>query len=226
MQLSAARHRRNPAPSFTNHTPRVWEITPVDSSQSLPYSADMFGLGREPGSSIGAGTVYSTASSVIMGQNPSSATVHEPPRETRRQPSTTTILREDTIHQTFERCPDLARSNPEPTVPLSRPDSWTIQYACSNHTPDASHPPSDTAVRPRKMNTETSLRRLPKGNPSHDLAFFLSTTGPTEPHRRPSKGQHHPQRAVSGRTALRLFKGGGEKEAQRNASQFQISDDG
>lgn len=47
----------------------------------------------------------------------------------------------------------------------------------------------------RKMMTQTSRLSLPKNNASHDLAFFLRTTGPLEPTRKSSK-------RIPGRTAL------------------------
>ena len=48
-----------------------------------------------------------------------------------------------------------------------------------------------------KMMTQTSLLHLPKGNASHDLAYFLKTTGPNAPSRRPRKVDDHPRRAMS-----------------------------
>lgn len=95
------------------------------------------------------------------------------------------ILREDSVH--IEEAE--ASENP------SRPDSWSMhQLSISNHTylvddTDSCSPCciSDcTDQAPYAMNTQDSLLRLPSDNPSHYLAFFLRSTGPTAPHRRPS----------------------------------------
>ncbi|KAK4548282.1 hypothetical protein LTR36_010152 [Oleoguttula mirabilis] len=60
----------------------------------------------------------------------------------------------------------------------SRPDSWSMHYDCTNQAPIKAA--------------------------SHDLAFFLRTTGPTASHRRPSKNEH-PRRALA-ENALRFLK--------------------
>ena len=49
----------------------------------------------------------------------------------------------------------------------------------------------------KKMLTQTSLLPLHPRYVSHDLAFFLKTTGPIPPSRRPRKVEEHPRRAVS-----------------------------
>lgn len=228
MQLSAALHRRPPPPGFSNHTPRAWEITAVNPSQSLPYSDDMFGLGPEPGAmSIGAGPLYSNASA--MGQTSSSARAGQLPtqqqrREKIRKANSTTILRQDFIQQTFEASSQ--RPSSPQTLSLSRPESWSMHYDCTSQAPylnkyttaGASNSSED------RMMPQTSLARLPKENSregSHDLAFFLRTTGPTAPHRRPSKVEH-PRRTISAKNAFRLFKSNGEKR-RTSTSQVQTA---
>ncbi|KAI5369435.1 hypothetical protein Slin14017_G003140 [Septoria linicola] len=74
------------------------------------------------------------------------------------------------------------------------------------------------------MNTQTSLARLPKDNPSHDLAWFLKNTAPPAPHRKPSKVDH-PRRAVSGKNALRLFRNGGAPQKRPRVSLIQSAHD-
>ena len=130
---------------------------------------------------LGAGPLYTNA---LMGQAPSTAA-----RENARKASST-ILRQDTIHI-------------EESENVSRPESWSIHFACTDQAP----------FSPREGNgmiTQSSILHLPPANPSHDLAFFLRTTGPTQPHRRPSK-LNQSQDASSGkhgnsRNALRFLR--------------------
>lgn len=102
------------------------------------------------------------------------------------------ILREDTIQ--IE----------EQTGNISRPDSWSIHCDRTDQAPYLSTPPEDRKIGDG-MNTTLSLPRLPRDNASHDLAFFLRTTGPTAPHRRPSTVEH-PRRAAVPKSALRFLK--------------------
>ncbi|KAK5115390.1 hypothetical protein LTR85_009850 [Meristemomyces frigidus] len=130
------------------------------------------------GMAVGAGPLYTNA---IMGQAPSAVE-----RENIRKASSS-ILREDSI--LIE----------EESGEASRPDSWSMHYSCSNQAPYASS-------KDDIMMTQTSFLTLPRDNASHDLAFFLRTTGPTAPHRRPSKIEH-PRRAVAApKHALRFLK--------------------
>lgn len=175
MQLSG-QHRRHPlrTPTFVDHTPKEFEIIPINPSQS----PEIFGSSNMP---LKIALPYSNS---IMGQGPS---VLE--RDGARKPSGS-ILREDSI------------KIEEETGDVSRPDSWSIHCARTDQAPYL------TGKRQKDdddMNTTTSLPRVPRDNASHDLAFFLRTTGPTAPHRRPSKVEH-PGRAAAPKTALRFFK--------------------
>lgn len=170
MQLSGL-HRRHPAPTFINHTPKEFESTPLSPSQS----PEMFG---PTGIAVGAGPLYTNA---IMGQAPSAIE-----RENLRKASST-ILREDSI---------LIEEEPGE---VSRPDSWSMHYSCSNQAPYVSG-------KDDNMLTQTSFLTLPRDNASHDLAFFLKTTGPTAPHRRPSKIEHPRRAVVTPKNALRFLK--------------------
>lgn len=125
------------------------------------------------GMAISAGPLYVNA---IMGQAPSAAE-----RDYARKASST-ILREDSIHV-------------EESENLPTPDSFSIHHDCTSQAPYSTSQDDE-------MITQASLLHLPKDNPSHDLAFFLQTTGPTAPHRRPSKiegpryGKHAPKNAL------------------------------
>ncbi|KAI7092516.1 hypothetical protein KC352_g40262, partial [Hortaea werneckii] len=176
MQLSG-QHRRHPlrTPAFVDHTPKEFEIVSISPSQS----PEIFGSSNMP---LKISLPYSNS---IMGQGSS---VLE--RDGARKPSGS-ILREDSI------------KIEEETGDVSRPDSWSIHCARTDQAPYL------TGKRQKDddddMNTTTSLPRVPRDNASHDLAFFLRTTGPTAPHRRPSKVEH-PGRAAAPKTALRFFK--------------------
>lgn len=182
MQLAVVPHR-NPRPSFANHTPRAWEITAIDPSQ-FPTSSDMFGP-----------TGTTLVSATIMGQGPSRTE-----RETIRDASST-IFRQDSIQQTEEE-------SLYTLPPFERDDSFSIHYGCTNQAPYSNYTdarlPHDIANDNDNMMTQTSLSRLPRDNASHDLAFFLRTTGPTAPHRKPNKVDH-PRRTVSAPKKLRFF---------------------
>lgn len=170
MHLSGL-HRRHPAPSFVDHTPREFEITSLSPSQS----PEMF---ASASMAVGAGPLFTNA---IMGQTPSAAE-----REELRKASST-ILREDSI-----------RIEEEP-ADFSRPDSWSMHCVYTNQAPYSMCKDDD-------MMTATSHLHLPKENPSADLAFFLRTTGPAAPHRRPSKIEH-PRKAVAApKKALSLLR--------------------
>ena len=129
------------------------------------------------GMAFRAGPLYTNA---IMGQAPS---VTE--REQARKASCT-IRREDSIHV-------------EESENTSRPESWSIHFDCTNQAPYQSEPTS-------KMMTQSSLPRLLKENASHDLAFFLRTTGPTAPHRRASKVERQQRAAPTPKNALRFLR--------------------
>ncbi|TKA73687.1 hypothetical protein B0A55_05618 [Friedmanniomyces simplex] len=69
----------------------------------------------------------------------------------------------------------------QPSVTIVREDSIQIEEERSS--------PLRPAQSAGGMMTSTSLLGLPRANASAHLAFFLSTTGPTPPHRRPSKAE-------------------------------------
>jgi hypothetical protein len=187
MQLSAHQHRRTPIPAFIDHTPRLawdYEITaPASPSQSPDMFSGAAGLGM---AALSAGPLYTNA---VMGQAPSAQQ-----REDLRKASST-ILREDSIK--VELHDDIHASFGEQD---SRPDS--LHYARTDQ------PPYVKSIDD-KMMTQTSLLHLPKGNASHDLAYFLKTTGPNAPSRRPRKVEDHPRRAMSAsKNVLRWLKVG------------------
>lgn len=127
---------------------------------------------------VGAGPLYVNA---VMGQAPSA--------------SQRDHVRETSLQITARHDIDIEESE-QP----SRPDSWSLHYDRTDQAPYS------TGV-PNTMMTQTSLLNLPKGNPSRDLAFFLTTTGPSPPHRRPSKVEEHPRRGVSNpKNALRFLR--------------------
>lgn len=111
--------------------------------------------------------------------------------------ASSSILREHSIHIKNE------------SGELSRPDSFSIHHDCTDQAPYAT---GDDA----EMMTSTSmLPNLPMGNASRDLVFLLRTTGPTAPHRRPSKIQQ-PGRTMSGpKNALKLLRFGRKKAHTR-----------
>ncbi|KAF2210865.1 hypothetical protein CERZMDRAFT_106662 [Cercospora zeae-maydis SCOH1-5] len=175
MQLAASLQHRRPPPGFANHTPRKWEITAVCPAQSLPYSDDMFGLGPGIGRAIGgAGPPHTEPST--MGQAPS-APAPTTKSDHLRKASSSAILREDSIQQTFEdsQCPSPATDY---APALSEADSWSMHYDCTTQAPYSSAGPGRSPPSLDRMNTQTSLTRLPKENPSHDLAYFLKSESP------------------------------------------------
>jgi hypothetical protein len=173
MQLSAHPHRRTPAPGFLDHTPRGFEIT-ASVSPSQPSDMLFSGTADKGMAALGAGPLYTNA---VMGQAPSAQQ-----REDVRKASST-ILRKDSIKvESDEIHPPFAEQD-------SRPDS--LHYARTDQPPYVKSGADD------KMMTQTSLLHLPKANASHDLAYFLKTTGPNAPNRRPKKVDDHPRRAMS-----------------------------
>lgn len=134
---------------------------------------------------IGAGPLYVNA---VMGQSPSG-----PQQEHVRKTSPQITARHDI---------DIEESEQQP----SRPDSWSMHYDRTDQAP------YDTGVQDEMM-TQASLLTLPKENPSRDLAFFLRTTGPTAPHRRPSKIDPHSRRTATPNNAFRFLKLG-QKRSQ------------
>lgn len=201
MQAPASPHRRRPAPAFLDHSPRVFEITAPFSPSQSPVSFS--GAGEASADMpLGAGPLYTNA---IMGSTPSAEQ-----RENVRKASST-ILREDFIQVELH---DQDRDDSTTTdttlcagsTQIERPEScrswWSTTFDRTDQAPY-------TTRAAATMNTQTSMTRLPKANASHDLAFFLKTTGPTAPHRRPSKLEHHPGRPVSvSKNALRFLKVG------------------
>ncbi|KAK0889641.1 hypothetical protein LTR91_026398 [Friedmanniomyces endolithicus] len=143
----------------------------------------MFGQ-RCDGKSLALGPAYEKE--IAMGQATSGVERESSSSEPgHHQPSITTIVREDSIQQIDE----------EPSSPCctqSRPDScWSIHCDRTDQAPYA------LGKHAGEMMTSTSLLGLPRKNPSADLAFFLQTTGPVAPHRRPSKAEHRPRSGVA-----------------------------
>lgn len=171
MQLSAHPHRRAAALAFLDHTPREFEITaPVNSSRPPDTFADAADMGMGI-AALGAGPLYTNA---IMGQSPSAQQ-----REQVRKASST-ILREDSIK--VECSDDVHTPFGEQE---SRPDS--LHYARMDQPPYARS--TDRVTTPASQAKDKF--------PTHDLAFFLKTTGPNPPNRRPRKVDDHPRRAMS-----------------------------
>lgn len=155
--------------------------TPKDfeiTSLDPSLSSELFFAGPT-GMAVGAAPFYTEDN---MGQAPSAVE-----REALRKASST-ILREDSIVQTEEDCGS-----------YSRPDSWSMHHTCTNQAP-YSDPTKDM------MMTQESLLRASKANTSHDLAYFLRTTGPTAPHRRPSKLSHSKRGAATSKQPFRFLK--------------------
>ncbi|KAK1046177.1 hypothetical protein LTS16_006089 [Friedmanniomyces endolithicus] len=143
----------------------------------------MFGQ-RCDGKSLALGPAYKKETA--MGQATSGVERESSSSEPgHHQPSITTIVREDSIQQIDE----------EPSSPCctqSRPDScWSIHCDRTDQAPYA------LGKHAGEMMTSTSLLGLPRKNPSADLAFFLQTTGPVAPHRRPSKAEHRLRSGVA-----------------------------
>ena len=138
---------------------------------------------------LGAGRLYTNA---IMGQVPSAIE-----RENARKASST-ILREDSIHV-------------EESENVSRPDSWSMHYDCTDQAPYSDRQDDETM-------TQASLLHIPSENPSHELAFFLRTTGPTAPHRRPSKIEDSPRPTRGPRNAFRFLRAKQRQAAIRSAT--------
>lgn len=187
MQLSAHPHRRTPAPAFIDHTPRLPGDYEIIARASPSQSSDMFSGAAGVGvAALAAGPLYTNA---VMGQTPSAQQ-----REHVRKASST-IVREDSIK--VELHDDLHASLGEQE---SRPDS--LHYARTDQPPYVNGTDD-------KMMTQTSLLHLPKSNASHDLAYFLKTTGPNAPSRRPRKIENQPRRAMSAsKNVLKWLKGG------------------
>lgn len=208
-----SQRRKANVPIFANHTPRAWEIAATDppsSCQSPGFRPDMFGA--PTGMTLGAGPGYYC---VDMGQTPSASSISAAEKLCK---SSSTILREDSIQQRFEDASTVITTTnghwSSTTVPLSRKDSWSMNYDC---TTQAAY--SNPSRRDEDMITQSSLVNLPHNAKSYDLAFFLRTTGPTAPHRRPSKVEP-PKRSVSGKNAFRFLKRGQKRDVTpvQNAS--------
>lgn len=102
----------------------------------------------------------------------------------RHRPSIGAIVREDSIH-----------IEEEPSSDVSRPDSWSIHCDRTDQAP----------YHDGEMTTATSLQGMPKGNELREMAWFLKNTGPSAPHRRPSKAER-PRAATAPKKALNFLK--------------------
>ncbi|KAF2722194.1 hypothetical protein K431DRAFT_57476 [Polychaeton citri CBS 116435] len=198
-------HRRHPTPFFANHTPRHLEIIGTRSpSQSAP---EMYG---PSGMAIDAGPFHPHAS---MGQASSAEQrrhQEQHQQQQHRQCQDHQDLAAVGAHASNKSCggnilrQQSIRIEESPVHPVTpSPDSWSMHCACTNQAPYSSSTPP---LKASNMMTQTSILQLPKGNASHDLAFFLRTTGPTAAHRKPSKLED--QKRSAPRNALRFFKVG------------------
>ncbi|KAK4901039.1 hypothetical protein LTR49_027351, partial [Elasticomyces elasticus] len=156
--LSGLHRQRSTTPSFVNHSPRHFEITSVSPS----YPSMMFG--RRNGVSRSAGPLHTDATIAQV----TSAVEWD---SIRYSPSCS-ILGKDAIK---------IEEEPSSEVSASRPVSW------STHRDRTDQAPYVPAKDVGNMMTSTSLLGLPQNNDSAQLAFFLKTTGPSAPHRRPTK---------------------------------------
>lgn len=137
---------------------------------------------------VGAGPLYVNA---VMGQAPSAA-------------------QRDHVRKTGLQITTRHDIDVEESEQPSRPDSWSMHYDRTDQAPYSLNSSAD-------MLTQTSLLNLPKDNPSRELAFFLKTTGPTAPHRRPSKIEQNPRRNVpTPKHALRFLKLGNKRPLIRH----------
>ncbi|KAK5111759.1 hypothetical protein LTR62_004679 [Meristemomyces frigidus] len=200
MQLSGGVRRRQAAPTFTNKTPKSFEMTPCSPSPSPVMFAPA-------GTAVAAGPLYTN---VIMGQSTSTLAPNQHERchkfghKAPLSPANSAIVREEAVDQTEElRCD------------FSRPDSWSLRCADTTQAP-YSTPESD------KMMTSTSLLpSLRNKAESADLAEWLKTTGPCAPHRRPSKLQSKKRGITAPAKALRYFRRG-NKRARELAAQTNL----
>lgn len=138
---------------------------------------------KPPRLTMGAGQSYTNA---LMGQSPSAAE-----RESVRKASTQ-ILREDSIY--VEESDNLS----------SRPDSFSIHCDYTDQAPYSS-----TVIE--SLATGARSPHVPKENPSHELAYFLRTTGPPALHRLPSKKERPKRRVFKSMEALRFLKRGSKQ---------------
>lgn len=171
MQPSDLHHRKRQATAFVRRTSRDFNIPPPDSSN--------FGIRmvNQPAMAFGAGPLYTNA---IMGQGPSAAE-----REHARKASST-IFREDSILV-------------EESENVSRPDSWSLHFDCTDQPPYSNTEKEDLESRTEKNPAESS-------NCTYELSHFLRSTGPVPPHRQPSKIEN-PSRATARRKkAIRFLK--------------------
>ncbi|CAK3897952.1 Hypothetical predicted protein [Lecanosticta acicola] len=179
----------------------------------------MFGAAGDMTS--GAGPLHTN--SPTMGQASSSSSSAAAAAAQQRhhiKASSSAILREDSIVREVEDVPVPAGSSE---------DSRSMQYVHSNQAPYCYSPPPRQEQQQQKlprneldsrMMTSTSLLHVPRQNQSADLAWFLRTTGPVDsPHRRPTKLEQQPRRAVSApKNALRFLKlGSGERRKVQRA---------
>ncbi|KAK3615833.1 hypothetical protein LTR22_027279 [Elasticomyces elasticus] len=94
----------------------------------------------------------------------------------------------------------MIEEEPSSEVYASRPDSWSIHCDRTDQAPYV--PAKDIG----NMMTSTSLFGLPQNNDSAQLAFFLKTTGPSAPHRRPTKVEESKPGVDAPKKVLQFFK--------------------
>ena len=131
---------------------------------------------------IGAGPSYTNA---VMGQAPSAVE-----REKARKASSS-ILRQDCIQI-------------EVSDSYSPSGSWSMHFDRTDQAPYSSK--DDNNEKDDDMMTQNSLLCPNPAMQSYKLAQFLRTTGPTAPHRRPSKLDRPRTAVYRTRNALRFLK--------------------
>ncbi|KAK5716007.1 hypothetical protein LTR15_009832 [Elasticomyces elasticus] len=156
---------------------------------------------RHNGMGISAGPPYTEAT---MGQATSGVE-----RDSIRQQPSCSIVREDSIK---------IEEEPNSDYSPSRPDSFSIHC---DRTDQAPYVLSDDADN---MMTSTSLLGLPRNNDSARLAFFLKTTGPIAPHRRPSKAERPKPGVATRKKALHFFKLRSKQSKKTFVGAHQMSD--
>ncbi|WPG97554.1 Hypothetical protein R9X50_00033100 [Acrodontium crateriforme] len=176
MHLSEA-PRRNPMRSFVNHMPRDIEMNANKPSRSSGMPLSSFSM------AYGAVPRFTNAN---MEQTFSEIQREGPFRK---------------VGNAFSRAESFDVE--EERSGQSRPDSpWSIHCSRTDQAPFTLH----IAGEDDKTMAQNSLLTLSKSHASHDLAFFLRTTGPTASHRRPSKLKHQWRGTSGTKQALKRLK--------------------
>lgn len=175
MHLSATRRCR-PVPSFTNHTPRLFEVPGAEEDEPLQSPPAMFGpMGMAVGSVVlPSATEPSPTSHPLSSVSKANETNH--------------------TNNSSHKNSSVDASHIANAHEILRTDSITVSVS-----------ESTAAVTNDNMMTGTNLLVLPRANPSYDMAFFLKTTGPAQP-RSPNKGGSPKRMASVPKSPLRFLK--------------------